>query len=422
MSLENNFKEKLYDLETPLGGNVSFEKVMAMRRKKGAPIWWKPAILVVATMSAVTLTGFLWFGNGSSRLTKSTNPPIVAKQNPTNKQGANISTDIESNTQNVATPNVAPQTNAAEKSSNSRRNSKTAAAQKPESIRNQNAVSESKATAEKIKVAPVENAPTWLPSGLFGFGLRMHPAKLNMNGAIHINPATRHKDPFTPSPFIPDYAELMLYTGTQNYDKFQSDKDFAIRGNHRSAQYSAIALWNLAYGLQLGAGVGYGQTAGTGVWRQTEVKQEVTITSRVVTVYQPGMPPKYVTVYDTAVNAVKTSQTGDIQYTASKLSLPLALRMNFGEGRMLFRVSATLAPGLLTQSSGVAFNRESHAALQRNAHSFVLDSRFGAGLYYTLSPRMALIAEPSLNLQRIQGVPSMSRINYGLGFGILIKP
>jgi hypothetical protein len=121
MSLENNFKEKLYDLETPLGGNVSFEKVMAMRRKKGAPIWWKPAILVVATMSAVTLTGFLWFGNGSSRLTKSTNPPIVAKQNPTNKQGANISTDIESNTQNVATPNVAPQTNAAEKSSNSRR-------------------------------------------------------------------------------------------------------------------------------------------------------------------------------------------------------------------------------------------------------------------------------------------------------------
>lgn len=422
MSLENNFKEKLYDLETPLGGNVSFEKVMAMRRKKGAPIWWKPAVLVVATMSAVTLTGFFWFGNGFSRLTKSTNPPIVAKQNSINQQGVRIPSEFESTAQNKATPDAAPQNNVAEKPSNSLRNPNPDAAQKPRAIRNQNAVSDAKAPGEKIEASPVENAPSWLPSGLFGFGLRMHPAELNMNGVIHINPETRHKDPFTPSPFIPDHAELMLYTGTQNYNSFQSDKDFTIQGNHRSAQYSAIALWNLAYGLQLGAGLGYGQTAGTGVWRHTEVKQEVTISSRVVTVYQPGMPPKYVTVYDTAVNAVKTSQTGDIQYTASKLSLPLALRMNFGEGRMLFRVSATLAPGLLTQSSGEAFNRESHAALQRNAHSFVLDSRFGAGLYYTLSPRMALIAEPSLNLQRIQGVPSMNRINYGLGFGILIKP
>lgn len=422
MSLENNFKEKLYDFETPLGGNVSFEKVMAMRRKKGAPIWWKPAILVVATMSAVTLTGFFWFGNGFSRLSKSTNPPIVAKQKSANAQKATISSGVEITAQDAATPNVAPESNYAVRPSTSNRSSKPAVAQMPKPIRNQNAVYEEKAPVEKTELTPVENAPTWLPSGLFGFGLHMHPAILNMNGAIHINPATRHKDPFAPNPCIPDHLELMLYTGTQNYNKFQSDKDFTIRGNHRSAQYSAIALWNLAYGVQLGAGIGYGQTAGTGVWRQTEVKQEVTITSRVVTVYQPGMPPKYVTVYDTAVNAVKTSQTGDIQYTASKLSLPLAVRMNFGEGRMLFRVSATLAPGLLTQSSGVAFNRESHAALQRNAHSFVLDSRFGAGLYYTLSPRMALIAEPSLNLQHIQGVPSMSRINYGLGFGMLIKP
>lgn len=158
MSLENNFKEKLYDFETPLGGNVSFEKVMAMRRKKGAPIWWKPAILVVATMSAVTLTGFFWFGNGFSRLSKSTNPPIVAKQKSANAQKATISSGVEITAQDAATPNVAPESNYAVRPSTSNRSSKPAVAQMPKPIRNQNAVYEEKAPVEKTELTPVENA------------------------------------------------------------------------------------------------------------------------------------------------------------------------------------------------------------------------------------------------------------------------
>jgi hypothetical protein len=424
MSMEKNFKEKLYDLETPLGGNVSFDKVMAMRRKKGAPIWWKPAILVVATMSAVTLTGFFWFGNGFSSSAKTATPPAVAKSNPnphSSKSGNSVSENSAANAQSDKSTSTL-ETGVARVASPKRLKRKVSKAAQSSDASIRNSTNIRVQTPSEILEAPVEAASLWSHSGLFGIGLRKHPFVFAINGVVHMEPATRHKDPFTPSPMIPDFVELMMYTGTQNYNKFQSDKDFSIRGNHKSAQYSAVALWNMAHGIQLGAGIGYGQIAGNGVWRENQVKQEVTISSRVVTVYQPGMPPKYVTVYDTAINTVKTSQTGDVQYTATKLSIPLALRMNIGEGRMLFRLSATVSPGLLTQATGVAFNRESHSTMLRNTHSFVLDSRLGAGLYYTISPRMALIAEPSVNLQHIQGVQAMGKFNYGLGFGILIKP
>ena len=64
------FKDKLYDIETPLSGNVSFENVMAMRKTTTPSIWWKPALLVVATLSLVSLTGFLINSNSKPSLIK----------------------------------------------------------------------------------------------------------------------------------------------------------------------------------------------------------------------------------------------------------------------------------------------------------------------------------------------------------------
>src|SRR5262245_41560779 len=84
---DNNFKDKLYDLETPLGDNASFDKVMAMRSSRSGPGWWKPAMLVFATLSVVSVAGY-FLGRGLGTGVGST-PEGTVQNGSSSKGGLN---------------------------------------------------------------------------------------------------------------------------------------------------------------------------------------------------------------------------------------------------------------------------------------------------------------------------------------------
>lgn len=425
------FKDKLFDLETPLGGNVSFEKVIAKRNTHGGATWWKPALLVFATMSAVSLTGFFWLRdvpnsktnaemavstgkNGGSGNLKN-QQPTIAPATPT------VSLDSKGNTSNTAsTMQTATGANFGHHVNINRSNQNGKQLGQNKNSGAWNTQKQDLQINAQSEVQTVKSDAT----ELHGTHIKMSLGEPYVFSSEIINPALLHELESSNGKFKwPFDVELMMYTGTSQIKDFTGAEGYSIKGVHRTGQYNAIALYSLSHGIQIGAGLGFGQFAGNGEWMNIAYGSKQVVSSRQITIVQPGLPDRTVTVFDT--NTVKTTNVtrGNVAYRMDKLSIPLAFRMHFGQGRTLFRVSAQIAPGFVTGKSGDVFNGTEFKST-KSLSGVTLDSRIGAGLYYTLSKRMAIIAEPSLNYQALsaKGWTQYNRFSFGLGFGLVFKP
>lgn len=416
------FKDKLYDLETPLGGNVSFEKVMARRNKPAIPVWWKPAMLVVATLSVVSLTAYFIKPTGTNQgnsnhaaaqtgnssgsdlhnqgNSKSALPAIKDKDQNTGKTGT------------VQTDNTADRTTGAV--SGIPFHGSDGFTSGSDNHKNN--------TSGGTNTAAIESK-TSLAQYLRSFGLRIfvtgNPAEY-AKGNLSINP----RDIPEPDKFVWPSVELMMNTGGRNYG-FTGNNAWSSRGNHYFGQYSAIALWDIKGGIQLGAGFGFSQFMGNGEWRSLNVYNKQVIDTQTITIIQPGLPNKTITVYDTSTQQVKEVKSGNLNYRMSKISVPLAFRYHFGEGRTIWRLSGTVSPGMLANSTGSIFSKtETMGISDQTGNRFTMDARLGLGMHYVLNRRIAIVAEPGMVYQSVFGNQwkAYDRVTLGFGLGLVIKP
>jgi archaellum component FlaF (FlaF/FlaG flagellin family) len=204
-----------------------------------------------------------------------------------------------------------------------------------------------------------------------------------------------HKFKFNP------IFELNVTTAGNGYKYFRESKDITVAGNHRFSQYQAMMLFDMGRGVNIGTGVGYLESVGIGKALVSEW------------------------IKDSTTALVRVTKAENLSYRLNKLSIPLGIRYQLGFGRSIVRISATAMPGMVTLSGGNMFSRfaiQSMDNLSKNAFSF--DARFGAGLYYQVSPKAAISAEPMLQYQSIPGAQwkSFRRLGYGFGLGVVFKP
>jgi hypothetical protein len=406
------FKDKLFDLETPLGGSVSFDKVMAMRDQSRRPVWWKPALLVLSTLSVVSLTGYFAFRQtGMGAMPSGSQVAQESSKDP----GSNVASNHGSGNVSIGAQQEAP-TSGHEMIQPRQGNWSSNKAARPAN----NSATEK--TSDKDQDNAYQELAYIDASGLQGFGIKALWNNFELGDSKN-KLKLAHKFKLDEKEKNLPAIELMMATGGREIRDFQGQNPFSIRGNHRFGQYSAVALWDAGNGFQLGAGIGYSQFAGNGEWRKVTPYSRQQIDTNVVIIVQPGFPNKIVTTYDTSNISGTDVQTGAVKYQLSKISVPLAFRYHIGQGRSLFRISATLSPGLLSSSSGQAFNKNSYMEVNNRSNNFTLDARLGLGLHYLMSSRTALIIEPGATYQSVMGAgwQPYNRVGIGMGFGLVIK-
>lgn len=412
--MDKIFKDKLYDMETPLGGRVSFDKVMRQRRTPQWPVWWKPAVLVFATMSAVSLTGYFWISDRSS----GTSNEAVAVQH--SSQQLNSVKPHNSLNQNP----VAAGSEASEESVSQNTEQTVKAATVFKAVQNRrnkpsgNLNSPVKAQVETTKETEGEMADF---NAFSSFGIRW--SDLIISNTERRSLKFKVKD-FSTEPALPKPAvELMFVSGGKSNLPDMSSA-YSIRGNHYFGQYSATALWDAGRGFKLGLGLGFTQYKGYGEWQNIQKTDQTRIDTQYITIVQPGLPDKTITVYDTTIQTVNQVTTGNVNYTFDKVSVPFAFRYYLGEGRMLWRLNATFAPGMISYSKGSVFNSTKQQEINGRMHNFSMDARVAIGLEMLMSKRFSLLIEPGLNYQMVSGSAwkGFSRTTKGLGIGLIYKP
>lgn len=430
------FRDKLYDLETPLNDRLSFEGVMARRKAGRKVFWWKPTLAIIAGLFAVTGAAYLWFGNhdadGSGISDNKNKKAAIASGK---QQGVNL----QSPGQNAKPADPDP---ADEKSTDFVQSSKNESAEYSGSNRIQNTRSGAgmvrpvtggyqiisgnnadKAVTQDAPASPETFAPAWL-ARLFGRKPAIQPigyaagdlARLN----ISINPYEAYRDPA-----LPLYVELMAITGGNGYRNFDENADLSIRGNHHFSQYHAILLTDIGRGMLAGAGLSYQACMGVAQVRKAEYAERMVVDSHTVVIIQPGLPPRNVVVRDTSFVTDRRTVGTDISYRMNKVSVPLAFRYQLGQGRGIIRLSATLAPGIVTMQAGTMFNRSEMTRMENvRSHALTLDARIGAGMYYQMSRNVAIVAEPVLQWQTAAGKAwkPFNRLGAGFGLGVVFRP
>lgn len=432
------FRDKLYDLETPLNDRMSFEAVMARRKTGRKVLWWKPALAIIAGLFAVTGAAYLWLDGNQRHLASEKNRAgeAVVLSAEQDRQNGNANSLHKSN--DPGDPMLV------------RDRAETASAEgNPVVKRNaaffnkrQNAAYQKNLNNIVAGIRPGGNdetqqgdnqdesagnqyvaQPSWL-AGLFG----RKPALVNFWQApgalagldVTINPFNAVREPA-----LPVYAEFMVATGGSGYRNFDENADLSIRGNHHFSQYHAVLLADLGSGILAGAGLSYQACMGVAQVRKAEYTERMVVDSHTVVIIQPGLPPRNVVVRDTGFVTDRKTLGSDISYRINKISLPLAFRYQLGQGRGVVRLSATLAPGLVTSQAGTVFNRENMTGLESvRTHTLTLDARIGAGMYYQMSRNVAVVAEPMLQWQAFAGraLKPYNRLGAGFGLGVVFRP
>ncbi|MBS3914769.1 MAG: hypothetical protein KG003_09725 [Bacteroidetes bacterium] len=420
-NLENNIKNKLYNLETPLGGNVSFEKVMAMRTKERGNIWWKPTLMVASILGVVSLTGYYFYQ-------KYSNPSETVSQISDSKNQG--SSDVGDKSNNPVASEKSPTQNSMENASISASEMQNANAGS-----GKRAIYPARRNRDLIpSEGPIENPVErevagniteniWTDwSGLHSFGLHEKWEKYSL-ASNDKRLKYKHKRVDNKDPKVLPEIELMMATGNRNVKEYATLNSYAVRGIHRYTQFSASALWDLGKGWKAGAGVGYSQFAGNGEWRNLYpvTTQKVRIDTTIIV--QPGFPDKQVITRDTTYVTTNEIQTGKLSYTLSKISIPLSFQYYLGRGTTLFRLNGTVAPGWLSAENGQIFSKEDSRNTTGSINQMTLDGRLGMGLYYVLNKRTAIIIEPGATYQSVlgHGWNTYNRIGFGMGFGLMIK-
>lgn len=440
---DKHFKDKLYNLETPLSDRASFEAVMSMRGKKKA---WGTSKILLSVFALLIAGGSAW---AFFRLNPDKAEQTIAVQQQSAAEKSGKSAGL----------NQASSYNADEKSNHSASN---------------------QSVSQNHLAAGAENTGKGIATGIPDHRNTSPAVNNGSSGKIEEN--TRNRDNRTvepaggndrgsgndiqPQEAIPDFAgirgakagklksqtdlwfkliaglqmnyynpepkkstrwiyELNAATAGSSYRNFDNSKSLSIRGNHQLAQYQALALVATGKGFLFGAGAEYSAFQGTAEYRQRFNTTVMDISSRQVAIIQPGMPVRYITVYDTTLRNVQKVVNGDVSYQFRQISVPFAFRYMVGQGSVLFRVSASLAPGFVTYKSGNMFDNSRYQSMEMLSSShFTLSGRLGVGAHYQATRRIAIVAEPVLNYRGFGKIGShgYNALNYGFGLGLVYMP
>jgi hypothetical protein len=427
------FKDKLYQHELPLSPAMSLDAVMERRKKKRRGFFWFSLSSVLVLLVSMTAAAMGWQQQAAS--TKVQPAQDYAKTgNPSiNKSSIDESPEIESSTS--ASPLTSGRISRASGEKSYTQNATGLQMNPSASLVNSSSLDNSGIIASnELPVLPVLLEDVIIPGAMITDISWMN--WLKGRGIFHefefvIEPTTGEVlpefSPYNPprkTPFRPMF-ELNAATAGNGYKYFRESKDVTVAGNHRFSQYQAMMLFDMGRGLTIGTGLGYLESVGVGKALISNWKEQITIDTHVLVVRWPSKPKRIVTVYDTTSQMVRQTLGANITYRLNKLSLPLGIRYQLGYGRNLIRISATAMPGIVTVSTGKNFNRDAVQSMDlMKKHAFSLDARFGAGFYYQISPKTAMIAEPMIQFQSISGKNWQPYNRWGLGFGlgVVLKP
>lgn len=442
---DKKFHDSLYDLETPLGGKVSFEEVMSRRAKSRKGGYLTPVLVTVSALLVATFAGVFWLGSSNSSAFKGNQ--IAANSNTSAASNASAESNLSISSNGEVNASDASES-AAEKgtASDVEQSNYFGYNQNSGTTKQRNVLGKYRSSQRIVSVVPVAASEAELAdretitlgkTAEYIDASEFDESILALNGVglnfVEIDPVLRaiypfwldiikEKDPMNPG--LTYFAELGITTGGSRYKNYQSDQPFSVRGNHYFSQYHALALTPVGQGLQVGSGFSYAEYAGNADWRAVSNKTIQKIDTQIITVIQPGLPNKYITVYDTTDKQVSTVENGTASYRLNRIGVPLAVRYYLGSGKTLFRIAATVTPGILISNSGQIFNATSMQKMDAKSQSiFTLDAQLGAGMYYNVSKRVAVIAEPNIFWQKTGGKDwaAYNRTGASLTVGLIIK-
>lgn len=459
-SIDQIFKSKLAHQETDLSDKVSFEAVMARRSTKPKSGLLKPVLWGISGLVLVSTAAFFWVNrsSGSASGLASSNAAENSTSASTNSNNANEgesnATDhVSANSQlknlgndeynNVR--NTASQPSSSPKSTVSYSSNTDRAAQQPSVVYNASSSPESQQTISGAKNASEPHTPTiankseqvlklssqhellmlddrfinltrYLGPNLFDFALGQ--ADRGQTSILNIAPQHNYDRNSHNLTF-----ELMLSAGRYQNGLLNFNGGTVTHALHNAGYYQGKVLFNLPSNpnIQLGVGLGFAQNSGSGQLTTQQTTNTMRVDSQVIVIVQPGMPNTNKTVYDTSFVKETKTQNGHINYTQSRINLPLTFNYLLGDGLVSFRVSGTVAPGMLIYQKGTLFSEGHTPSEIQTRYKASFDARLGFGLLLGLNNNTRFIIEPGIQYFSEKGQAQYGRLLPGVGVGLSFK-
>lgn len=475
------FRDKLYDLESPLNEKVTFEEVMERRKKKRRFIfWWNPKMYVVAGLFVVGGLG-LYLSNPfekskapMSTKSLSVKAKVLNQENISNKgaekhdveslkdqNSGNASlSQFESKSfadnslnVNVNERGLKKKTNAEtidfdaihltgiKKSGLQSRRGYSQDAENTNSILEDQIFETSKEYLKLGKHKQVtlkdflagntqtseDKQYTWQNKNELIRSLGLSAIRFNMPefdfASFDIDLDIPDRPVLPKMPTSKWYAELSVITGSNNTINFEENVPLSILGTQYMAQYQMLILKDLENGSMLGAGVQYSEWVGNGQWQLNKNEMVQKIDTNRVLISPPWKPKRYLTIVDTSYIPVNNVQTGNIEYRIDKISFPLAYRFYTQIAKTPIRVGFHLAPGYTTVNAGTYFTNTDYRVFDQSRYMTV-DGKLAIGPMIPINKKWTFIIEPSLMYQSFLS-DNNSTVNgkffTGLGIAILRK-
>jgi hypothetical protein len=464
------FRDKLFDLESPLNEKVSFEAVMEKRKKKRRVVfWWNPKVYVVAGLFVVGGLA-LFLSNPFDKTNKplstkelTTKATVVAAEKKTKvvsdqtistlkdqdilssqlseKQFGLKSDEASLDLQKRSRKSLERGNNAAVV--NSLRHNKSnrrgfsyqdqqqdiTEAQIFETGKEYLNLDRSKSRQYKLgqqfeTKSTAEETYTW--NNVFDVIRSKRPNAFRFNfpefnlASFNIDLDGKERPvklKLRPSKW---FAELSVITGSNNTINFEDNVPLSILGTQYMAQYQLLILKDLENGSMFGAGIQYSEWVGNGQWQLNKNEMVREIKNVKVLVSAPWEPKKYITIADTSFKAVNNVQVGNIEYRIDKISFPLAYRFYTQIAKTPIRLAVHLAPGYTTVNSGQYFNTTDYHMIEQTSH-MTIDGRISLGPMIPISKKWTFVIEPSLIYQSyLSGNNTNVNGKFFTGLGIAI--
>ncbi len=475
------FRDKLYDLESPLNERVSFEAVMEKRKKKRRFIfWWNPKVYVIAGLFVVGGVG-LYLSNPFDKQqnpvsTKELTNKIVfaeksskSENRSDSKKSKQITSESEqlkekskyfsaesnklleknSNQLHVSPLSVGKHNQELEGLFQSRNGSKNLKSRRGFSIESENQMQilddqifESSKEYLKLSRNGVNRVEDFLSIGSNKFSdknyqwnnsneiirsLALSTSRIALPefdfGSLDIELDLPERPVLPKLPSSKWYAELSVITGSNNTINFEENVPLSILGTQYMAQYQMLLLKDLENGSMLGAGIQYSEWVGNGQWQQNENKMVQKIDTSIVLISMPWQPKKYATFIDTSYVPANVIKTGNIEYRIDKISFPVAYRFYTQIAKTPIRFGIHLAPGYTTVNKGTYFTNTDFQEIEKVRHTTV-DGKLSIGPMISINKKWTLVMEPSIIYQSFLSNNNSSvngKFFTGLGVAILRK-
>ncbi len=474
------FRDKLYDLESPLNEKVTFEEVMERRKKKRRVIfWWNPKMYVVAGLFVVGGLG-LYLSNPfdkskhpvstkelavKAKITQSEKSSIVdaenqvsaeaKKENLGSKNLSSISNNkiaeskveldqlrLRNTREGQLSGSQRFQLNATKKSNLQQRRGFSILADNHNVAILEDQIFETskeylklgkhkQLTLQDLLVGTSQTKEdkhyTWQNKNEMIRSLGLSTFKFNWPSFdfssfdIEIDIPERPVLPKLPSSKW--YAELSVITGSNNTINFEENVPLSILGTQYTAQYQMLILKDLENGSMVGAGIQYSEWVGNGQWQLNKNEMIQKIDTNVVLISAPWQPKRYGTFIDTSYVPLNKVQTGNIEYRIGKISFPLAYRFYTQIAKTPIRVGFHLAPGYTTVNSGSYFTNTDYRVFDKSSY-MTFDGKLTLGPMIPINKKWTFVIEPSLMYQSFLS-DNYSTVNgkffTGLGIAILRK-